>query len=115
MKLTLQYLFHAGTHKFDYLLWRVNDTVGIGLFDREALEKAFVDGIKKVLFLCPAIQCFGSSFNGDIKAVKRFFKIVAVEGTAGESLNDFLDFGGNDIAVGEVRIVENSAEETGSQ
>ena len=110
-KFALQDLFHAGTHEIHDLLRRVDDAVRIGLFDGEALEETFVDGVEEVLFLCPAVEIAGGVFDGDVEAVQRFEKFVAVEGAAGQGLDDLLDFGGDDVAIDEVGIVEDGAEE----
>ncbi len=47
----LQDFFHAGTHEIHDLLRGVDDAMGVGLFDGEALEEAFIDDVDKVLFL----------------------------------------------------------------
>ena len=97
-KFALQDLFHAGTHEIYDLLRGVDDAVGVGLFDGEALEEAFVDGVEEVLFLRPVIQVAGGVFDGDVETIQRFEELVAVEGAAGEGLDDLLDFGGDDVA-----------------
>src|SRR5579872_1775565 len=82
----------------------------VGLFDGEALEETLVDGIEKMLFLGPVIQCAGRSLDGNIETVERAFKVVAIEGATGQGRDDILNFGGNDVAAREIRIVEDGAE-----
>src|SRR5438045_2891664 len=89
--------------------------MSVSLFDRETLEEALIDCIEEVLFLCPVIQPFGSIFNGSIEAVKRFQKLTSVEGSTGKRLNDLLDLRGDHVAVREILVIEDGAEEAFSQ
>ena len=111
VEFALQDLLHAGAHEVHDFLGRVDDAVRVGLFDGKALEETLVDGIKEMLFLRPAVQRLGCSFNGHVEAIQRFFKVVAIEGAAGQGANDLFDFGGNDVAVGEIGVVEDGAEQ----
>lgn len=52
-KLALKGLIDAGNHEVDDLLRGVNDAVGVGLSDREPLEKALVDRVEEALALGP--------------------------------------------------------------
>ena len=52
----------------------------IGDFDGKALEKLLVNGVQKPLLLGVVAHHRGGAFDCDIKAVKLFEKIIAVEG-----------------------------------
>src|SRR5450755_1160945 len=110
-ELALQYLLHAGAHEIDDLLRRVDDAEGVGALDRVALEEALVDRVQEVLALRPALYALRGGLDGDVEAVERLEELVAVEGAAGERLDDALDLGGDDIAAHEVGVVEDGAEE----
>ena len=90
----------------------VDNAIRIRSFYRIALKEALIDRIEEVLPLEPAINTFGCGFNGDIEAIKRLEKLMTVEGTAGECLDYFPDFNRDDVAIHEVGILKDGAEET---
>src|SRR6266516_4672025 len=111
VELTLQDFLHAGIHKLDDLLRCVDDAMCAGLFDGKALKEPLIDGIEKVLFLCPAIERLGGSFNRNVEAIQRFLKVVAVKGAAGQRANHCFDLGGDHVAIDEVRVIEDRAKQ----
>jgi len=53
----------------------------------------------------------GGVLDGEIEAVELFQEFRAAEALRGERVNDLLDFGGDDVAPGEVGVVEDGAEQ----
>ena len=50
-------------------------------------------------------------FDRDVEAIKRFKKNLAIERAAGQRVDDLFDLGGDDVAAGELIVVEDLAEE----
>ena len=55
---------------------------------------------------------FGGTLDGDVEAVQAVDKITAAQGVRCERVDHVLDFVGDDVAAGEVGVVEDGAEQT---
>ena len=78
---------------------------------RIALEEALVDLVKEGLLFGESGGVFSAYFDGLVEAVEWAQEFVAVESPLGQFDNDLFDFGGHDVAAGEVGVVENSLED----
>src|SRR5437773_1424068 len=83
----------------------------VGNLDREALKELFVDGIEKLLLL-------GEIFDGLCRRVDRFVEAIetlqesiAAKGLRSQRVDNFFNFGRDDVAAGEVGIVKDRAED----
>jgi hypothetical protein len=54
--------------------------MSVGDFNREALEKLFIDRVEKLLFLSKLFDGPGYSLNGTVKPVELLQKSIAAEG-----------------------------------
>jgi len=64
-----QQVVHRAHHEIHDGLGSVDDAVGVGQLDGEALEKAFVHGVEKDCF-CYSLNGGGGGFDGQIEAVQ---------------------------------------------
>ncbi len=85
--------------------------MGVGHFDAETLEEFLVDGVEEVLFFAVVFDGGGGGFDGAVEAVEAVEEVGAAETAAGEGADDFLYFAGDDVALGEVGVVEDFAED----
>ena len=83
----------------------------VGRLDRVALEETLVDGVEELLLLAEILQRVGGVFDGAVEAVQRLEEVVAIEAQADQGVDDLLNFGGDDVAARELRVVENLVDE----
>lgn len=103
----LQNFFDAANHKVHNGLRRVHDAVRVGDLDRKSLKELFVNGIQKILFLREIFNRRGGGFDGAVKVIELAQKGVAVESLRSQRVNHPFDFRRDDVAAGEIGIVEN--------
>src|SRR5947207_8787794 len=84
----------------------------IGFSDGETLEETFVNGVEELLTFAPTFNAPGGQFDRYVETVQDLEKFATVEGTNGQDINDFLDLCRYDVAPDEVRVVEDSTEES---
>ena len=84
----------------------------IGDLHRKALKKLLVNSVKESLFLGEIVDCTCGAFDCRIERVKATEKIIATERLRCERVYHLLNFVGDDIAAGEVGVIENGAEDT---
>ena len=48
----------------------------------------------------------GSPFNRNVEWIQTFQKLIAIQGVLRQHINDFLNFAGDDVAAGEITILE---------
>ena len=101
----------AGNHEIDERLRGIDDAVGVGHLDAEALEEALIHDVEELLLLGEIVDRLGGMLDGDVEGIERTLKVVAVEAAVGERADDFLDLDGDDVAPHEVADVENLAED----
>ena len=109
-KFGFKHLFDGGAHEVDDLLRCVDDTMGVCDFDAVALEEFLVNGIDEGL-LVAEIKIFGSVFDGFVELIEGAVEVTAIEVVAGESADDFLDFGGDNVGLGEMFAIEDAADD----
>ena len=85
--------------------------MSVGFFGRVSLKEALVNGVEECLLLGESGGVLGVAFDGVIEGLKPFEKFVAIEGATGELGNDLFDFGGDHVALAEIRVVENFAKD----
>jgi len=100
-------LLQAREHEIDDLLRGIDDAGGVGALDGEALEKLLVNGVEALLLFGEVRDGVGGGLDGDVEAVEFLEELVAGEGAAGEGDGDFLDLGGDVVALHELVHVEN--------
>src|SRR5438067_42921 len=105
-----QELADARDHEADDRGRRVNDAHRIGDFDREALEEFFVNGIQEFLLLGKILNDGGGTLDGDVEAVEFLEEVGAREMAGGERVDHLFDLDGDNVAAGEVGVVEDGAE-----
>ena len=110
-ELLLEDLFYGADHEVDDGLWGIDDTVGVGLGLVKGLEELFVDGVEEVLLFRVSGLRDGGGFDSGVEAVERLEEGVAREVLGGDRLDDFFDFGGDDVALEELVVVEDLAED----
>ena len=86
--------------------------MGIGFFGRVSLEEALIDFVKEGLLLGKIGGFLGAALDGAIEAFKVAKEIIAVQRSLGQFGDHFFNFGGNNVAASEIRIIENFAEDT---
>ena len=64
-----------------------------------------------MLFLRKVVDGFGGTLDGGVEAVQAVDKITAAQGVRCEGVDHLLDFVGDDVAAGEVGVVEDGAEQ----
>ena len=84
--------------------------MGVGHLDRVALEKGLIDHVEEVLFFAEVFEPAGSRLNGSVKAVERAKEAVAVEAQTHQRVNHFFQLDGDNVAAGEIGIVENRSD-----
>src|SRR5947207_2380279 len=102
----------AFDHEVDDFLRGVDDAMRIGFSDGETLEETFVNGVEELLTFAPTFNAPGGQFDRYVETVQDLEKFATVEGKNGQDINDFLDLCRYDVAPDEVRVVEDSTEES---
>ena len=105
----LQHMRNAVHHEIDDGLRRVDDAVRIGLLDREALKKLFVDGVKKVLFLREVDERRRLPFDFAVKRIQPAEKFAAAVCGVEGCFQHVLNFACDDIPRGEIGILKDGA------
>ena len=110
-ELGLEHLDDARAHEIDDRLRRVDDAVRVGRLDRVPLEEPLVDGVEEVLLVGEVVDRLGGGLDRLVKLVERLEEVGAAEALAHQRGDDRLDFGRDDVALGELVVVENLAEQ----
>ena len=106
-----QEMLDAVYHEIDDGLRRVDDPVSIGILDREVLEEALIERVEKILLLGEIGQGAGGFLDRRVKRVETLEELVSVKGVSREDIDDVLNFAGDDIASGEIGIIEDGSED----
>ena len=85
--------------------------MGVSLIAVEGLEELLVDGVEEVLFFRIAGLRDGGGFDGGVEAVERLEEGVAGEVLGRDRLDNFFDFCRDDVALKELVVVEDLAED----
>ena len=110
-ELLFQNVIDAADHEIDDGLRGVDDAVGVGLFGRESLKEALIDGVEEGLLFAVVVLVVGGVLDGLVEAVELAEKLVAAEVARGHGLDDLFDFSGDDVAGAELLVVEDAAED----
>ena len=70
-KLLLAECLHRSDHEVHDGLRRIDDAVGVGHLDAEALEELLVDGVQEALLLGEVVDGGGGGLDGAVEAVER--------------------------------------------
>src|ERR1017187_10686770 len=106
-----QYLRDALDHEAHDRRRRIDDAVGVGHLHAEALEELLIDGVEELLLLREVGYGGGGLLHREVEAVELLQEVGPTEALRGEGINDLLDFGGDNVAAGEVGVVEDGAEQ----
>jgi hypothetical protein len=90
-ELPAQELVHGADHEGDQGLGSIDDALGVGHFDGEALEEALVDRIEEGLFGGEVSQGGGGGFDGNVEAVQGFEEVSPTEVLGGKGGDDLFD------------------------
>ena len=71
--------------------------------------------LRKPLLLSVVFHYRSGAFDGDVKPIQAFEKIIAAERVGGEGVDDGFDFAGDDVSVDEVRVVKDGSEQSHGQ
>ena len=110
-ELRCQDLLHAGDHEIDERLRRINDAVRVGHLHAKALKEPLINGVEERLFLVEIGDGGGGVFNRAVKMLEAFAEIVAAEDAGIERGDDLFNLLRDDVALHEIRHVENLAED----
>ena len=83
----------------------------IGDLYRKALKKLLVNGVEKSLFLGEIVDGLSGAFDRRVEGVQTVQKIVAAKRLLCERVYHVLNLVGDEIAAGEVGVIENGAED----
>src|ERR1017187_7352885 len=90
---------------------RTNQRRRVRHLHAEALEELLIDGVEELLLLREVGDGGGGLLHSEVEAVELLQKVGPAEALGGEGINDLLDFGGDNVAAGEVGVVEDGAEQ----
>jgi len=111
-ELLFQNVFHAAHHEVHNGLRGVDDAVSIGFLGRVALKETLINRVKEFLFLLVGLRILRRQLDGFVEAIQIFQERIAAEFSSRHRVDDLFDFDGDDIAAGEVGIIEDPAEDT---
>ena len=79
----------------------------VRLLHREALEEPLMDDVQELLLFGEVREGLRGGLDGEVEGIERPQEVVAPEMPVGNGGDDFLNIGGDDIALAEVFDVEN--------
>ena len=101
--------------KVDNRLRCVDDSVGVRNLHRKPLKKLLINRVEKPLFLGEVVDGRSGAFYCDVEVIEATKKTVTAKRLRREGINHFLDFIGDDVAAGKVRVVEDGAQDAFGQ